>query len=80
MDLIFVLANKVSGNPAILALACGVAWMFIPLFRLVISLFFAVPMNLFSTGIAFPFLTHLLFGFGGGLLGSGLVALLTRRT
>ena len=80
MDLIFAFAAKISSSPAILALACGLAWMFIPLFRLVISVFFAVPMNLFSTGIAYPFLTHLLFGFGGGLIGAGLVSLFTRRS
>lgn len=76
MDLLYNMVSRYSQKPWVLALASGVAWMFIPLFRLFISLFTAAPMNMFSSGIAYPFLTHLLFGFTGGLIGAGLVSLL----
>jgi hypothetical protein len=79
MDLIYGLASTYSTRTWILAIASGVAWMFIPLFRLLMSLFVTVPLNLFNSGIAYPFLTHLLFGVTGGLIGVGLLALFSSR-
>jgi hypothetical protein len=75
MDLLFLVAAKYSEKPWILALASGIAWTFIPLIRLVLSLFVTMPMNSFSSGIAYPFITHLLFGFTGGLIGAGILTL-----
>jgi hypothetical protein len=75
MDLLFWLTSKYSEKPWILALASGIAWMFIPAIRLFMSLFVTMPMNSFSSGIAYPFLTHLLFGFTGGLIGAGILSL-----
>lgn len=75
MDLIYRLASNFSEKPWILALASGIAWMFIPFFRLLFSFFVTVPMNSFSSGIAYPFLTHLLFGVTGGLIGAGILLL-----
>ena len=75
MDLIYGFASRYSERPWLLALASGIAWMFIPLFRLFLSLFAPMPLNMFSSGIAYPFLTHLLFGFTGGLIGAGIVSL-----
>jgi hypothetical protein len=79
MDLIYNFSHRYSERPWILALASGFAWMFIPLFRLFLSLFVAIPMNSFSSGIAYPFLTHLLFGFSGGLIGAGILSLINLR-
>ena len=79
MDLLFGFSAKLSDKPWVLALASGVAWMFIPLFRLFLSLFATMPLNMFSSGIVYPFLTHLLFGFTGGLIGAGVLALLNLR-
>jgi hypothetical protein len=75
MDLIYRIASKFSEKPWILGLASGIAWMFIPFIRLVMSFFITVPMNSFSSGIAYPFLTHLLFGVTGGLIGAGILSL-----
>ena len=79
MDLIFSVSSKFSERPWILAIASGIAWMFIPLFRLLISWFVTIPMNSFSSGIAWPFITHLIFGFTGGLVGAGILSLINLR-
>jgi len=79
MDLLYRIASGYSEKPWVLALASGFAWMFIPLFRLFTTLFVAAPMNMFSSGYAYPFLTHLLFGFTGGLIGAGVVFLLNSK-
>jgi len=79
MDLIFRVSSKFSERTWVLAIASGIAWMFIPLFRLFLSLFVAIPMNSFSSGIAYPFITHLVFGFTGGLIGAGILSLINLR-
>jgi len=79
MDLLYFAALRLSDKPWVLALASGIAWMFIPLFRLIMSLFVSVPLNIFSSGIAFPFLTHLLFGFTGALIGAGILSIVNLR-
>lgn len=79
MDIVFGFTSKFTDKPWILALTCGFSWMFIPLFRLILSFGVTMPMNIFSTGYVYPFLTHLLFGFIGGLLGAGLLSILYLR-
>jgi len=79
MDLLYFIAKRFSEKPWILALASGIAWMFIPFFRLIMSIFVTVPMNHFSSGIAYPFLTHLIFGFTGALIGAGIISLVNKR-
>ena len=79
MDLLYFTALRFSEKPWVLALASGIAWMFIPLFRLIISLFVDMPLNLFNSGIIYPFLTHLLFGFTGALIGAGILSLVNLR-
>ena len=79
MDLVYRIVSRYSETPWVIALASGVAWTFIPLFRLLLSLFVSVPMNLFSSGYAYPFLTHLLFGFTGGLIGAGVLTFFNLR-
>ena len=79
MDLIYGSAARYSPKPWILAIASGIAWMFMPLFRLTLSLVATLPVNMFSSGYAYPFFTHLLFGFTGGLIGAGIITLLFRK-
>jgi hypothetical protein len=79
MDLLYAISVRYTEKPWILASVIGIAWMFIPLFRLFLSLFVNVPLNLFKSGIAYPFLTHLLFGCLGGLLGAGLLSLINLK-
>ena len=79
MDALYYTARRFSERTWVLALASGIAWMLIPFFRLIMSWFVPMPLNMFSSGIAYPFITHLLFGFTGGLLGAGALSLVNRK-
>lgn len=75
LDLVYNLSTRISSKPWVIAIASGIAWMFMPLLKLTTSLIFAIPAVSFSTGIAYPFITHLGFGITGGLIGAGLLSL-----
>jgi hypothetical protein len=79
MDLLYKGTSRLTDKPWVLAITCGVTWMFVPLFRLIFSMIADVPMNLFSSGFAYPFLTHLLFGFSGGLAGAGILSIINLK-
>lgn len=79
MDLIYNFTNRFTMKPWIIATASGIAWMFMPVFRLIFSSFADVPMFLFSTGLLYPFLTYLIFGFTGGLAGAGILSLINLK-
>ncbi|HLN54238.1 MAG TPA: hypothetical protein VK212_11070 [Lentimicrobium sp.] len=74
MDIMFKLSEGIHNRIFSGAIA-GASWMAVPLFKLITSSLFLLPMNSFSTGIAYPFITYFLFGLAGGLLGSGLLSL-----
>ncbi|MFH1160341.1 MAG: hypothetical protein V1733_05265 [bacterium] len=61
-----------------MALVCAIAWMCIPLIRLVITLFTGLQFTSFRYGIAWPVLTHLFFGLAGGLLGACILKISSR--
>jgi hypothetical protein len=64
----------------ILAILCGACWIFVPLFRLFMSLFFEMPLGAFRSGILYPFATHLVFGITGGLIAAGLLKLAEKKS
>lgn len=78
IDVAFKLTDGFN-NRLISAVSAGVCWIAVPLFKLTTASLFLLPMNLFSTGIAYPFITHFVFGLTGGLLGAGIISLLTSR-
>ncbi|MEI6683061.1 MAG: hypothetical protein WCO44_10565 [Bacteroidota bacterium] len=78
MDVVFTQASRITPRIWIITGATGLCWVLIPLFRLAVSPFAVVPMGAFSSGIAFPIMTHLAFGLAGGLLSAGLLGLLNK--
>ena len=75
MDLAFRLTDGFN-NRLISAVSAGVCWMALPLFKLITSSLFLLPMSSFTTGIAYPFITHFVFGLTGGLIGAGILTAL----
>lgn len=73
LDLLYAISTRFSKGPWLLSIASGLAWMFMPLSRLIISGFTSVPSNMFISGFTYPFVTHFLFGFLGGLIGTGIL-------
>ncbi len=80
MDLVFTSVARLTSRAWIIAGATGLCWVLIPVFRLGMSVFFTMPMGAFSSGIAFPFATHLVFGLAGGLIAAGVISLLKKRS
>ncbi len=76
MDFLFNVTKSL--NIYISAIIAGISWMTIPLFKLITSSMFLLPMNSFRSGIAYPFLTYLIFGIAGGLLGAGILNLIRK--
>lgn len=73
MDFLFGLATIVKPNVMLIGLAAGLSWMFIPLIRAVVSLITGFPYESLLGGMAYPLITHFIFGLSGGLIGAGLV-------
>lgn len=80
MDIVFSFLSARTSKIWIICGITGLCWALVPAFRLGMSPFFTVPMGAFSNGIAFPFLTYLVFGLAGGLLSGGLLRLLERKS
>lgn len=79
MDLATGLASRFTSRQWILGIVCGACWVFIPLFRLTLSLFVAMPAGAFRSGYIYPFATHLLFGIAGGLIAAGLLTVISKK-
>jgi predicted Na+-dependent transporter len=79
IDLVFSVVSKQTSKWWIIAGAAGLCWVLIPAFRLVMSNFFTMPLGAFRSGIAYPFMTHLLFGLAGGWVAAGLLGLLEKK-
>ena len=79
MDIVFSFLSKHTLKLWIVAGATGLCWVLIPSFRLVMSFFVKMPVGAFSSGIAYPFFTHLVFGLAGGLLAAGLLGMLVGK-
>jgi len=80
MDLVTSFASRFTSRQWVLAIVCGACWIFIPLFRLAMSLFVDMPMGAFRSGYLYPFATHLLFGVAGGLVAAGLLTLAGKKS
>lgn len=74
LDIIFLAAPaKLKNNAWLLALACGVAWMSIPISRLIISLISGIPYDSFlKHGFIYPLFAWFMSGSIGGFAGAGI--------
>jgi hypothetical protein len=73
MDVVYSIVSKQTSRLWIIAGVTGLCWMLVPLFRLVMSLFVAMPMGAFRNGLLYPFFTYMVFGLAGGLAAAGLL-------
>jgi hypothetical protein len=80
IDLAAGFTSKFKSSTWIVAIACGACWIFIPLFRLAMSLIVAMPQGAFRSGILYPLFTHLVFGIAGGLVAAGILSLTIKKS
>lgn len=73
VDLGYRILGPKNRNIFLMALFCGIAYMTIPLSRIIITTFTGFPYGSLINGFLWPTFTHLVFGFAGGLAGSALV-------
>jgi hypothetical protein len=64
----------------LIALICGLAYMTIPLSRIIITSITGFPFGSFVSGFLRPTLFHFVFGFAGGLGGTSLVRLFRKKS
>ena len=79
MDVLFGLINKFKPSIILIALAGGLSWMFIPIFRLILGSIFGFPYLSLLGGAAYPLFTHFVFGFVGSLIGAGIISISTKK-
>ncbi|MHC1708617.1 MAG: hypothetical protein AB9842_13990 [Bacteroidales bacterium] len=80
LDIVFRMVSNNKYNILIISIIAGFAWMMIPASRLIISLFTSFPFHSFRYGPLIPFLTHLIFGFTGGILGYSISRIIDRSS
>ena len=80
IDLVAGLASRFTTRTWLIAIICGACWIFIPMFRLTLSLFVDMPLGAFRSGLLYPFATHLAFGIAGGLVAAGLLTLAGKKS
>ncbi|MFH1936539.1 MAG: hypothetical protein ABIK52_03120 [Bacteroidota bacterium] len=78
LDMLFLNFRKVMPFVMATTLSCALGWMFIPLIKLVIASLTGFNFTSFRYGVAWPVLTHLVFGLAGGLLGASIVTITAR--
>ena len=73
LDGFFRVAGENAQKIFVIALITGVCWMIIPLLRSVVVVFSGVPEMSFRHGMAWPVLSHFIFGVLGGIFGFSIV-------
>ena len=73
LDLCFYFFKTTKPNIFLFALAGGIAWMCIPMFRFIEMSISGFPFKSLINGVLYPFSTHYVFGFAGALLGAGII-------
>jgi hypothetical protein len=79
MDIMFGILNKFKPHILFIGIAGGISWLSIPLFRLLFGAISGFPYLSLAGGIAFPLITHFIFGLSGGLLGATLISVLNKK-
>ena len=80
IDLVAGFTSRFTTNTWLLEIFCGACWIFIPFFRLLMSLLIDMPLGAFRNGIFYPFATHLVFGIAGSIIAAGLVTLANKKS
>ena len=75
LDILYLNFRKIMPFVMATALSCAFGWMFIPLIKFIIASFTGLLFTSFRFGLAWPVLTHIIFGLTGGLLGASLLKL-----
>lgn len=78
VDIFYKLFSAKNKTVIFIALAAGLAYMTIPLFRIIISLTTGVVYGSFLSGFYFSVIMHFVFGACGGLIALGFFALIKR--
>lgn len=74
LDALFIAFNKPNNRLALLTLIGGIAYMVIPVGRIIMYLFTGILESSFiKWGFVVPVISHFIFGLAGALLGAGLV-------
>ncbi len=80
LDVLYRFSGSRHNKLFMVSLIAGVAWMTIPACRLLISSVSSYPFHSLRYGPVIPILTHLIFGFTGGILGYSLSRILDRKS
>jgi len=78
LDLLYMNFRKIIPFVMATALSCAIGWMCIPLIKFMIASFTGLAFNSFRFGLGWPVLTHIIFGFTGGLLGASILKISSR--
>jgi hypothetical protein len=79
VDVIYYNLKSVQTKVIFLAIICGVAYMTIPITRIIITTVTGFPYGSLLTGFLYPVITHFTFGFTGGLIASGAFSIFRKR-
>lgn len=79
MDVIFYFFPKLNSKIWMQAIVAGISYSIIPLSRFIISDITGIIYGSLIGGLFYPFLTHFIFGFIGGLGGTSLVKVLSKK-
>ena len=75
LDLLYLGFRKITPFVMATALSCAIGWMSIPLIKFFIASFTGLLFTSFRFGLGWPVMTHIIFGFAGGLLGASILKL-----
>jgi hypothetical protein len=73
LDLLLNFSGKISKNILLFSLAGGLAYMFIPVARIVMSAITGYMYPSLLQGILFPVFTHFIFGLSGAIIAFGII-------
>jgi len=73
LDVLYAVFRKSASFFLATALSCSFGWMCIPLVKFLLASFTGFYFTSLRFGLGWPVLTHIIFGFAGGLLGASLL-------
>jgi hypothetical protein len=79
VDILFYQFKKLQPKIIFPAIICGLAYMIIPLIRIVIAMITGFHYGSLMGGFLYPVFTHFIFGFTGGFIVSGVYSIYRKR-